>query len=171
MTIPNHEPPEAESPLKLCPTRSLSTKRPYAERCPLLLFHGRSIPRTATIDPIPAPNIARRSRPWTGSNLAISGSSSTTVSGGASSPTTGSRASGVRVFFHAAVILLNNPALSDSSGCVSRSRTTATMKKASPPEPARAISWLAMERYKRRPNPPAPIIAAIPSIDIARSRV
>ena len=79
--------------------------------------------------------------------------------------------SGVLVFFQAAEILRNNPPPSASSGWVRRSRTTATMKNASPPEPAKAMSWLAIARYSNLPKPPAPMIAAIPSIEMARSSV
>ena len=79
--------------------------------------------------------------------------------------------SGSRRWAQARLIRLSSPLDSVPSGCDMRSSTTATRKKARPlAAPFDTLcSWMALRRSW--PRPPAPMMAAIPSIEMAKSSV
>ena len=151
--------------------KSTSALRAKAETRPALTFQGSSSATSVTAAPIVVAMTAPRSGPLTVSNASSGTGGSGSGDAASADSASMSSLSGVRRFRHALVIRLRRLPESPASGWLSRSSTTATRKNAKPPEPAWAMSRLEIAWKSRRPRPPAPMIAAMPSIEMASSSV
>ena len=168
--MPNQLPPSAAKPPNVVSGAiSRSARR---AKLPTLLPPSdqvrNSVDTSATTAPIALINAPRDSVAVTKAKLPAWSDLAPVLAACSSSA---SRSSGLRRLASARLSRVNRFMPSVACVWLIRSRTTATVNRARPADAPRATSRLFVARKTRRPRPPAPISAAIPSIEIANRSV